>query len=1016
MGLAPGNGIIAHLMSTCSKQNRRSGLGTAAILTSTLFVVRVGLEATGRPWPALAVTAACLFPAVIALGLSRWLAARHSRSPQRGSHHPLRPWPALLLLLYILWPKRDLALATAVSTLAVLAYLLDRSGPSLPRWAEPLADGATFLFALALYGATAARDVLPADSGEFQLVAALLGVAHPPGYPLYTLMGHLFIRLYPWGTPALRLNLMSALLAAGTLVWLARATRLWAGRLGAPPTISAAGGLAAAMTLGSATTFWAQATVASIRMPTLFFASLALYALARFVSASQPDHQERSLILLGLALGLGLGHHPSLAFVALFFLVYLLLAEPGLAVQPRRWWRPALAALAGLLPLAYLPIRGPMGAPLAPEGLDTLPGFLWHVLARGFAGDMFAFANPTDLPHRIALLSTLFPFQFNFPLLAASALGLCALLWRDWRLFVLLSGSLALHSGVSITYRAPQTVEYLMPAYLPVALAVGLLPACLSNQRAARWVSDRESLTLEHLLSSAPPLLGALVLVAGLLNGWAHAASFFALARDNGTRQTVEPLLESAPAQAIILADWHWATPLWYLQQVEGLRSDVDVLYVYNVSGEEYPDTWQRRVREADPERPLLLTHFYEFPGYTTEPWHMGFLVRPRPVSAPAASLTPVGITFGRQVRLVGYATSPRPFRASQSIEFILAWQAAGLLHSPPSFTLRLADASGNELAQADRWLGTDCAPGEVRFVRLLLPLYPTLTPGRYEVRLGAYTVTDSGFTALPSGEGESFISLLWIDLQPSLQSPFTVHAQSVPFAGGPTLVGVDYDRSLPEHLHVYLHWRGPVDGPRRVELQSADGAGASAYLPSLPQGAYQTIALDLPGLVRSPLYLVLTDEQGLASRCAGPWGWPLAQVRLPSPAPDDRFVLLGDEMALVGVNTSPIVPGQTAVVDLTLVGLRPLVSDDATSVRLTEATGRWLAAHDSQPALGAVPTLKWIRGSRVVDRHLLEVPADYSGEGTVATLVAYERFRLTPLPPMDERRLEPVPLWGPGP
>jgi hypothetical protein len=44
------------------------------------------------------------------------------------------------------------------------------------------------------------------------------------------------------------------------------------------------GGVAAALTLGSATTFWAQATIANIRMPTLFFAALALYALARFAA------------------------------------------------------------------------------------------------------------------------------------------------------------------------------------------------------------------------------------------------------------------------------------------------------------------------------------------------------------------------------------------------------------------------------------------------------------------------------------------------------------------------------------------------------------------------------------------------------------------------------------------------------------------------------------------------------------------------------------------------------------
>jgi hypothetical protein len=78
--------------------------------------------------------------------------------------------------------------------------------------------------------------------------------------------------------------------------------------------------------------------------------------------------------------------------------------------------------------------------------------------------------------------------------------------------------------------------------------------------------------------------------------------------------------------------------------------------------------------------------------------------------------------------------------------------------------------------------------------------------------------------------------------------------------------------------------------------------------------------------------------------------------------------------------------------------------------VRLMGDDGRWLAAHDIQPALGAVPTLKWIRGSRVIDRHLLPIPEDFTGASVYATIVAYERFRLTPLLPMDGR-FDAVPL-----
>ena len=506
--------------------------------------------------------------------------------------------------------------------------------------------------------------------------------------------------------------------------------------------------------------------------------------------------------------------------------------------------------------------------------------------------------------------------------------------------------------------------------------------------------------------------------------------------------------------------------PLQYLQEVEGLRPDVEVRYVYNVAGEEYRDTWLRRIQAVPPERPLILTHFYEFDGYTTEPWEAGFLVRPRPVSEPVAPLVPVAATFGGEVRLLGYSLRQERLHPGQVAEFVLAWQAAGPLDPPPSFTLRLVDGEGHPLAQVDRVLGTDCAPGEVRFERLALPLVPMLAPGRYHMTLGAYTVSGAGFETLPAAGGEADIKLTDLELVPLRQdlqsglftfhvSRFTLHPQSVPFAGGPALVGVDYDRSVPDVLRVYLRWQGPAGEGLAARVRTANGLEVVAPLPLVPEGAYQTVAVDLQGPVEGTLWLSLADGQAQVKAAAGPWGWPVRETLLPTPARDARFVPLGDEMAVIGATTStpppppigggdsppyappigggdgppyrgggggrggvgsgchPPAPGKMVAVDVTIMALRPLVSDDGTSVRLIDGEGRWLAAHDCQPALGAVPTLKWIGGSRVIDRHLLPLPEDFAGGEVRATLVAYERFRMTALPPMDGRFSEvPLGTW----
>ncbi len=1014
-----------------------------------LATARLLLEAPDLPVPVPVILAVALGG-----GAAGFLLAR--RWPSIG-------WPALVYLIPVLWPWH--LSPTAWGSVFALWWSLeilrgnnDRPPLLSDRQADRLADAAVCVLFFALYLVSLSRDVLPADSGEFQLVAALLGVAHPPGYPLYTLAGHLLIRLVPIGTPALRLNLMSVPMAVVTLLWTARSTRLWARHLGASPLLARAGGVAAALTLGSATTFWAQATTANIRMPTLFFAALALYALARFATAGTLGTgrlgngrlgngrlgngrlgngklgngrlgngkwvgRDRSLLLLALALGLGIGHHPSLAFVGIFFILYLLGLDPRLLLQPRRWWRPVLVFLAALLvPLAYLPIRGAMDAPLAPPDLDTFQGFLWHVLAKGFAGDMFAFANLRDFPHRLALLPTLLTFQFNGLLLALALVGLLTVLRRDRHLFLLLAGSFILHTYVTLTYRAPQTVEYLMPAYLPIALAVGLLPAGWGDPKDTRAQNDKISSCLRAFVVKIYPLLTALALWAGFLNLQAHTSAV-ELATDTSTRQTVQPLLEAAPPGAVILADWHWATPLWYLQQVEGRRPDVTVEYVYPVAGEDYGATWLRRVEELGTERPLLVTHFFDFPGYTAEPVGAGFRLYRRPATgaeagaegagASPAPTTGAEIPFAGGIQLVGYRLPDSPVRAGQTLEVVLVWRRVAPSDRAPSFTLRLADADGQEVAQADRYLGTDAVPGEVRWERLVLPIYPTLRPGRYQLRLGAYIVSEAGFEPLPTPDGEPFVLLTELDVGPDSRPLFTLHPRHIPYAGGPTLVGVDYDRTVPDTLRVYLRWRGPTDGGI-LRLRAVGGQEATADLPALPQGTYQTVAVDLPGTARGLLLLSLTDGAGQVRTAAGPWGWPVRWVPLPVPPGDVRFVPLGDEMAVVGVRSSPAAPGAVMTVDVSLVGLRALTDDLATSVRLTDEAGRYLGAHDCQPALGTVPTLKWIGGSRVRDRHLIPIPADWTGGPVRATLVAYERFRMTPLLPLDDRRWDAVPL-GPS-
>src|ERR1700751_5203834 len=79
--------------------------------------------------------------------------------------------------------------------------------------AELLCAGAVFLGALLLFSWTLAPTVTPTDSGELIVAAHGLGVAHPPGFPLWVMLAHL-ASLMPLGNVAVRINFLDGLFAA----------------------------------------------------------------------------------------------------------------------------------------------------------------------------------------------------------------------------------------------------------------------------------------------------------------------------------------------------------------------------------------------------------------------------------------------------------------------------------------------------------------------------------------------------------------------------------------------------------------------------------------------------------------------------------------------------------------------------------------------------------------------------------------------------------------------------------
>src|ERR1043165_525098 len=149
-----------------------------------------------------------------------------------------------------------------------------------------------FLIAIVVYAMTMSRTVGPTDSGELTLAAQTLGVAHPPGFPLYVLVTHLFT-MVPIGDVAQRANFASAFFAA-----LAAAAMT----LIADDALIA---ICAGLFLAFSRTLWAYATIAEVYALNTFLCVAMLALALRW----RRTRDVRALRLAALACGLALSVH-----------------------------------------------------------------------------------------------------------------------------------------------------------------------------------------------------------------------------------------------------------------------------------------------------------------------------------------------------------------------------------------------------------------------------------------------------------------------------------------------------------------------------------------------------------------------------------------------------------------------------------------------------------------------------------------------------------------------------------
>jgi tetratricopeptide (TPR) repeat protein len=323
----------------------------------------------------------------------------------------------------------------------------------LKKWSPAIVIG----LSLVIYLATLPPTILPGDSGELIAASRTLSIAHPPGYPLYVLLGRIFSTAAT-GSIAYRYNLLSALISTAAAAMLC----LLLLRLGIRAAVSI--GMTIAVIAGGS--FWLQATCAEVYPLNGLFTVLLFFA-----AILVPRLGERSFILLAYIAGLAISHHLTLVYSVVSAILLSFMLARNLPSR-RTIFFGAFLFLMGLTVWLYIPIRAKLAPPMTWGETDKLGGFVSHVLADRYSWRLKSF----DLLQRVQDFLRFFrvaAVSLGWPLTILAVIG-CLTHLRKSRYvaaFVCLVVLFAFHYAI---YNIPDIEGHLLPFLIGAAVLAAL--------------------------------------------------------------------------------------------------------------------------------------------------------------------------------------------------------------------------------------------------------------------------------------------------------------------------------------------------------------------------------------------------------------------------------------------------------------------------------------------------------------------------------------------------------------
>jgi hypothetical protein len=490
-----------------------------------------------------------------------------------------------------------------------------------------LAAAIASVLVLILYLLTLSPSTAMWDTSEYITAAQVLGLPHPPGNPLFVLVGRVFAILPIASSIAVRVNVLAALCSAVSAgMWFLITERVLVGWF-AQRWQRILGGSLAALIGATSFTVWNQSVV-NEKVYTVSLLGIAIISWLMVRWCDQPDGRkaDRILVLVAYLCGLGYANHMA-----------GMLAAPavGLAVLIVRWrtilrWKLLLACMGalvlGVTPFAMEPIRAahfpalnegePTACRTELKASCTFSSGTYDAFMYNFNRGQYGKPELTERQAPFTAQLDMWWFYFKWQWLrdahvdrpfVQSLLGALFLVlgfaggyvhWqRDRRSFwyfgsLMFTMTLVLIYYLNFKYGASQSPELAGVArevrdrdyfYLWSFSAWGVW-AALGLVAAWEWVAEligRETVVVGRTAVERPTRrafgLAAPVLALALIplfTNWSTASR----AGQTDTADFAKDLLNSVePYGVLVTVGDNDTFPLWYAQEVEGVRRDVVV-------------------------------------------------------------------------------------------------------------------------------------------------------------------------------------------------------------------------------------------------------------------------------------------------------------------------------------------------------------------------------------------------------------------------------------------------------